>query len=734
MSGPDAATAAPPGCADVAVDSPGRDAYTYRVPDELRGELRVGDCVEVSYGRRRVRGFVLALHDAPPEGVRLKPIGARRDGVRLPAHVLELVRWGARYYRCHLGSFLAAAVPAPVREGTLIRPERRVVAVPGFAGSLTERQREVLAVLGDGDLEPAALARLAGCSASVVAALVEKGAARVEERREIREVHLASDEERHRPTAEQAAALAAVGEALDAGIHETFLLYGVTGSGKTLVYLELAERVIAAGGQVLVLLPEIGLTPQLAARFRRRFARVAIWHSAFSDGERSQQWRAVADGDVDLVIGTRSALFAPLEHPGLIVIDEEQDQSFKQDQAPRYHGRDLAVVYACQLGVPLVMGSATPSLESYRNAVEGRYRILTLRERPGDAVLPAARVVDMGEECRRAGRFVQVSTPLREALVEVRARGEQAIVLLNRRGWAPIVQCLSCGTALRCTACDIGLTWHRGEGMLRCHYCNHREGMPGRCPACGRPDLSAKGLGTEQLEVLLRDAVPGLRTLRLDADTVARRQGHARLLRRFADGGVDCLVGTQMVAKGLDFPSVTLVGIVGADRALSMPDFRAAERCFQLIAQVSGRAGRGERPGRVVVQTFDVDAPAIACAVAGRPKTFYREELALREEHGYPPACGLLRLLWTGADPARVERAAHAGTERCRAHGAGAAVLGPAPAAMAMLKGKVRWNALVKAGSRGAIQRLLDGVAAGGGFPTVSGVHLAIDVDPYTTM
>lgn len=727
-----AAEEAPEGdwVADIAVDAPGKDVYSYRVPPELMQSLAVGDGVEVPYGGRRVRGFVWRRHAQPPSGVRLRAIAVHRQEIHLPPHLLAVVGWAAGYYRCHLGSFLAAAVPAPVREGVRLRPTRMVAPHAESGATLTKRQRQVLELLPEQPIEWAAALRLACCSSSVLERLAAVGAVHVEEHRTIDEHHLISKEESFALSDEQQVAVDAVAASLSQ--HNVFLLYGVTGSGKTLVYLDLAQRVISQGQQVLVLLPEISLTPQLAARFRRRFARVAVWHSGFSAGERAEQWQRVASGAVDLVIGTRSALFAPLPDIGLIVVDEEHDPSYKQDSEPRYQGRDLAVVYARQLGIPIILGTATPSLESYHNAIHGRYTPLTLKQRPGGGALPTPLLVDMAQECRAQGRKAVVSQALIDHLRLSCERGEQGIVLLNRRGWAPIVECLACGHVVMCPHCDIGLTYHKGSDQLRCHYCGYETAYPDACPACHEPALSSKGLGTEQLEHLLKQAVPGMRTLRVDADTVGRKHAHARMLSRFAQGEADCLVGTQMVAKGLDFPKVTTVGVIQADRGLSIPDFRAAERTFQLVAQVAGRAGRGSHPGTVVVQAFDTEAPALRCALSLAVKRFYTAELQQRAEHSYPPHAGMLRFLWSGPSLRRVQN--HAETvagaitpllNDCR-------LLGPTPSGITMIKDQQRWHALVKGPSRRAIQRLMDRIAAANIALDCSGVRCAVDVDPIT--
>lgn len=720
--------------ADIALDLPGRDAYSYAVPAEFAAAVQVGTSVTVPFAGRTVRGFVLAVEQRPPPvGFVLKAISAVSAEVRLPPQLTRLIAWGARYYRCSLGEFLAGAVPAPVRAGVQAERVVRVSQVPGFSGTLTPRQQAVYHLL---PREPTALARvleMASCTRSVIAKLVAAGAALQSDEQIDKEIRLVARHERFALTTEQEVAVAAVALAITERRHEPFLLYGVTGSGKTLVYLDLAEQVIASGRQVLLLLPEIGLTPQLAARVRTRFPDVVVWHSALADGDRADAWRRCAAGAVSMVVGTRSALFAPLPDIGLILVDEEHETSYKQESVPRYHARDLALVYGRQLKVPVVLGSATPSLESVLNGRNKRYTVLTLKQRPLGGNLPTPILVDMREECREQKCSAVLARALVTRLSQIKAAGEQAIVLLNRRGWSPVVSCKECGIAIECPSCQISLTWHRGVDALRCHYCGHQKPFPKVCPTCKAEALSTHGMGTEQLAATISAAVPGLNVLRVDADTVSERQGHAKLFQAFAEGQADCLVGTQMVAKGLDFPRVTLVGIISADKGLAVPDFRAAERTWQLVAQVSGRAGRGDKPGTVVVQAFDTEALALRCALEHRPKLFIDAELKLREEYGYPPYAGLIRILWSGPSLANVQTVAYEQGARLTEVLGGAVMLGPSPAGMPFMKDQHRWHALIKASSRGAAQALLDRLEAAGGLPRSKGVHIALDVDPYVT-
>ena len=724
--------------ADVAIDCPGRDSYSYLVPPELAAAIRPGDCVSVPFGPRRLRGFVVSLERRQPSSDYVtRDIVGHQPEVTLPPHLLRLIQWGARYYRCSMGEFLAGAVPAPVREGAA--PERQVIVAKtvGFVSTLTQplnkRQQMVYDALPADPVLLSEACRAAATTRATLEKLAAVGALTISEDQQIRELRLSARQEHHPLTGEQQIAIDIVKTALVKGVSQPFLLHGVTGSGKTLVYLELAAQVIAAGRQVLFLLPEIALTPQLAARVRNRFERVAVLHSGFTDGERAEQWRRVAAGEIDLVVGTRSALFAPFPAPGLIIVDEEHEQSYKQESVPRYHARDLAIVYAGQLGIPVLLGSATPSMESIHNARQGRYQVLSLKNRPLGGKLPAPILVDMREECHAQRRSATICRELLTRLKQVKDAGEQAIVLLNRRGWSPVISCQSCGTTLTCKHCDISLTYHRAAAKVKCHYCGNEGPLPRTCPSCSQATLSTFGLGTEQLATQLAADVPGLTVLRVDADTVAERQGHAKLFQAFGNGAADCLVGTQMVAKGLDFPRVTLVGFVAADRGLSLPDFRAAERTFQLVAQVAGRAGRGERPGTVVVQAFDTEAPALRCAVDHRPKTFVDAELALRQQYGYPPYAGLIRFMWHGESAAKVQLVATAHGQILNEVAQGCVVLGPNPAAVAFSKNQHRWHALIKAGSRGAAQAFLDRIDAAGGLKRHAAVHMAVDVDPYQT-
>jgi primosomal protein N' (replication factor Y) len=510
-------------------------------------------------------------------------------------------------------------------------------------------------------------------------------------------------------TDEQQAAVDVLKARADAAKYHVALLHGVTGSGKTEIYLRLARAVRESGKGVLLMVPEIALTPQAAAIFRAAFGdRVAIQHSALSDGERYDQWQRIRRGDVDVVVGTRSAIFTPLPNVGLIVVDEEHDGSYKQEESPRYHGRDVAVVRGRAAEALVVLGSATPSLESYHNAQNGRYELIALKKRVLDRPLAQVRIVDMREEYAAEGPDVILSSPLRDALTDRIEKGEQAIVLLNRRGFATVVFCRQCGETLECPNCSVSLTVHKAAARARCHYCNFARPLPKVCGKCAGPYLEQMGFGTERVEAEVKALLPQARVGRVDRDTIRRRGAIATLLASFARKEIDVLVGTQMIAKGHDFPSVTLVGVISADVGLGLADFRAAERTFQLLTQVAGRAGRGEIAGEAVVQTLYPNHYSIRHACRQDYATFYEDELKFRKAMRYPPAVALINVVVK----ARTRQAAveDAGTiaDGMRLPGLDAwRVLGPAPAPLGRLKGEHRAQLFIKGSRRTAMRKAL---------------------------
>jgi len=524
------------------------------------------------------------------------------------------------------------------------------------------------------------------------------------------------------------------------GEHASFLLHGITGSGKTEVFLAAAEATLAAGREVVLLVPEIALTHQLVERVRGRFgSEVAVLHSGLGPRERWSEWRRILSGQARVVVGARSAVFAPARRLGLVVVDEEHDAAYKQEEGLRYNARDLAVVRARLAGAVVVLASATPSAESYRAALDGRHRLLGLPERPTAHPLPAVDVVDLrGRTDDRKGPRL-VSEELRRALEANLAAGGQTLVFLNRRGFAVYLQCAGCGAALDCPLCSVTLAWHRAAGALICHHCRHTRRPPAACPACGASALEAFGVGTEQIEAALRACYPLAVVDRLDRDAAQRLGAQRRILRDWRAGTTDILVGTQMVSKGHDVPGVTLVAVLLADLSLNVPDFRAAERTFQLLVQVAGRAGRGDTPGRVVVQTFRPEHPSVAAAAHHDYAGFMARELDRRRTLGYPPFARLVNLRLDGQDGAAVERAARelAGRMRRRAPELGLgeeSVVGPAPPPLERVRGRWRWQILLRSGDVRALRTLA--AAARSALPgaTRAPVRLVIDVDPYSML
>ncbi len=565
-----------------------------------------------------------------------------------------------------------------------------------------------------GSMSAGELTKQANISESVIRTLIKHGL--VEEFEEdVRRDPLARAEfpehDNLKLTPAQTEALRSIEQPLQAPTFAPILLHGVTGSGKTEVYIRAMQAALKTNRGAMMLVPEIALTPILSRRLRTHFGdEIAIFHSSLSKGERFDEWSRLRSGEARVVLGTRSAVFAPVKDLGVIIVDEEQDASYRQEESPFYHARDTAIVRAQKESAVVVLGSATPSLESFHNAQTGKYQYVQLPERIANRPLAKAEIVDMREVFARHKKPAVFSDQLLSAIDETRARGEQTIILLNRRGYSSFILCRSCGESIECPNCDVTLTYHRGDSTLVCHYCNHHQRAPSQCPACGSKYIYYVGEGTEQVEEILRNRFPRLRIGRIDRDTKSRRHEFEKRLLDFAKGEVDLLVGTQMLAKGHDFPNVTLVGVVSVDAGLALPDFRAAERTFQLITQVAGRAGRGDLPGRVLIQTYHPHHYALRHATAQDYRGFYDEEIRHRRNHGYPPFVALALLLVRHKDPARAlstaQQLRNALNEANRDHSC--RILGPAPAPFARLRGEHRIQLLVKSRGRKQMRAVID--------------------------
>lgn len=729
-----------PTIAEIAVAAPLPRTLSYRIPAELLGRLQVGQRVRVPLGRRQATGYVFALRDGEVGG--LKPVAALLDEQALftPAHAAFYSR-AAHYYAYPLGEALRTALPAGLSgagPGPAILRDRRYRPTAAAAEPSGPRQKELLAWLrerGEGLLSE--LRRDFPAPHAVLQRLVDLGLVTVEEIEAGRapEVHaaLATPGTLDLDPA-QAAALGALRQALTNGGFAPFLLHGVTGSGKTEVYLRAIAATLELGRQALVLVPEIGLTPQLVARFRNWFAgrpvRLAVLHSGLGEGERYAAWRAAARGEIDVVIGVRSAVFAPLEKPGLIIVDEEHDSSYKQGDGFRYHARDLALLRGQLQGATVVLGSATPALTTWQLVRDGRIACLELPGRVAGRPLPSVEIVNPADYPDGG----VITPPLQAALAETLAAGEQALLLLNRRGYAPFLLCRDCGATCRCPNCEITLTYSLHERSLRCHYCDFRQPPPDSCPRCGGAALLPEGAGTERLEETVRKLFPQARVARMDRDTTGRRGAHGRLVEAMASGRVDILLGTQMIAKGHDFSAVTLVGVLSADGILNLPDFRSAERVFALLSQAGGRAGRGERPGRVLIQSRSPEHEALQLVARHDFRGFAELDLGQRQALGYPPFGHLVNLVLAGNDPVQTAAAAERLAALLGPREAEVEVLGPAPCLLHKLRGRSRVQLLLKAPRRAPLRRLLDWLADGGALRMPAGVTLTVDVDPLDMM
>jgi primosomal protein N' (replication factor Y) len=728
----------------VAVPVPGLGVLTYRARGRTHPPPK-GSRVQVPLGTRSVTGCVTGPATMPPDPSVIRDIIAVLDEEPfLPPSVVDLALWVGEYYASGPGDALANTMPPAARRGrpTAFRTVRivRLAAPPADPSSLaTERQRRAVTLLS-ARAEGMTVAALAGegIDRTVVRRLEALGIVRVDDEVVERDPFAATGGGGHwsvalrevapmAVTAEQARALERLTTLADERVFRTVLLHGVTGSGKTEVYLRVADHVVRRGGRALVLVPEIALTPALVGQFRARLgSRVAVQHSGLSGGERHDQWHRIRRGEVDVVIGTRSGVFAPLERLALIIVDEEHEPSYKQEESPRYHGRDVAIMRAHMEGALVVLGSATPSLESAANALSGRYELLELKRRVLERPMADVRIVDMRREMAAVGAQVTFSRELLDAIGGRLDRGEQTLILLNRRGFATVVFCRQCGASLECPNCSVSLTFHRSRRQLRCHYCNFTTGVPKHCTDCGGEFLEQSGFGTERLEADLRDTFARARIARIDRDTSRARGALARSLSAVARRDVDIVVGTQMIAKGHDFPSVTLVGVVSADVGLGLPDFRAAERTFQLLTQVVGRAGRGTVPGEAIVQTLYPNHYAVRAAADQDYGAFLRREMEYRHAMHYPPDTSLINVVVRAPSLEAALRDADDLARRVRQYGTGQ-VLGPSPAAVARVKRSYRAQFFVKGRRRRAIREAV--VAAIEARPDLKR-RTIVDVDP----
>jgi len=720
-----------------------RKEFDYLIPPELAGRVEVGTRVKVSFGRRLVLGCVTALAESSKHDALkpiLKVIGAQS---LVTPRVLELARWMADYYCCAPETALKSVLPDAVRkekEGWRERLFVRVRSGGDGIDSLTKRQTEIYHVIEENrSIALQELLRLTGTTTQTVRKLEDKNLIEIAPQISERDPYANEQIVPTKPltlNTEQATAL----ETINAESGDFFLLYGVTGSGKTEVYLQAIARALEEGKGAIVLVPEISLTPQTVERFKARFnsgplqTLVAVLHSHLSTGERHDEWHKIRQGRAKIVIGARSAIFAPVEPLGLIIVDEEHENSYKQEESPRYHARDVAVVRGQRENATVVLGSATPSLESYHNVRRGKYTLLELPHRVDDKQMPLVRVLDMRVEKSKGDKGPPIfSQRLKDAIHHRLEQNEQVILFLNRRGFATSMQCPDCGFVAECPNCSLSLTYHRREQALRCHICGHGSRAPRRCPneKCGSPKIRFHGLGTQKVEDVLCKLFPKANVCRMDSDALKRKDDYRRILGDFKRGKIDILVGTQMIAKGLHFPRVTLVGIVYADTGLHLADFRAGERTFQLLTQVAGRAGRGDVEGEVVVQTFSPVHPAIQFARRHDFEGFFEAEMEFREQLRYPPFTRAALLTLRGRNEDKVKFSADhlkRELEKLATDFPELIIAGPAPAPLLRAENFYRYQIMLRLGQMSALSRRLAAMAAALTLP--DDVTLTIDIDP----
>ena len=745
--------------ARVTLDVAVRREFDYLVPEELEPSVHEGTRVKVPFGPREVMGVVTAVLDESPHGNLREIIKTVGGQALVTPPILRLVRWIADYYCCAPEIAMKAVLPDAVRkeeEGWRERLYVRALPQHGEPPKLTKRQEDLWTIVEEWrELPLQELVRLAGTTSATIRKLEDKGlvsiAPQISERDPYAKEHILPTQPLEL-NAQQVTALESIVESMERlakrdddetkpGGDNVFLLHGVTGSGKTEVYLQAIAHALGQGKGAIVLVPEISLTPQTVERFKARFSQgphqtlVAVLHSHLSAGERHDEWHKIRQGRARIVIGARSAVFAPVEPLGLVIVDEEHEHSYKQEEAPRYNARDLAVVRGQQEGAAVVLGSATPCMESYHNVQRKKYGLLSLTERVDNIQMPIVRVIDMRSAARKEKGVGIFSPQLREAILQRLEKNEQVMLFLNRRGWSSSLQCPECGFVAECPNCSVSLTYHRAAQQLMCHICGHIETAPKKCPEtkCGNVAIRFSGLGTEKVEAALEKGFPSARVKRMDSDTLKRKEDYRRILGDFRTGKIDILVGTQMIAKGLHFPNVTLVGIIHADLSLHIPDFRAGERTFQLLTQVAGRAGRGDVEGEVYVQSFTPFHPAIQYARRHDYVGFYEQEIEFRQQLNYPPVGRVALLTLRGRSEDRVKFVAdHLRREMDTvAKELGEVVVaGPAPAPLLRAENFYRYQIMLRTSRMPQLSRKLSALRET--FQIPEDLRLVIDIDPMS--
>ena len=724
----------------------GVKTFSYLIPDEIKEKIQIGQAISVPFGRQGlVHAFCVGFSDYLPEGIKAKKVSKILDETPLfSIDYLKLLEWIANYYCCDLVTVLNAAIPMKLIE-KVSKTEFSIEFISDDGAS--KRQSEILAVLKKSGKMPLIMfEKMAKTTRTTIKKLESQGFVRLTEediyRNPLDILQISTREPLFELSGDQQKVYEGIEQKIggfnlpkEESISQTLLLHGVTASGKTEVYFKLIKDCIDAGKNVLFLAPEIALASQLTKRLAKKFGTedVAIWHSSISDGERYDVWQKLYKNEIKILAGARSAVFAPLKNIGLIIIDEEHESAYKQTSpAPRYDARVVAQKLAEFHNCPMLLGSATPDISSYYRAINSG-NLFELKKRFNDAKVPPVTVINMQEYGRAAYKNV-ISIPLQNAIKETLEKGQQVILLINRRGFSTFTQCKACGHVIECPNCAIPMIWHAKDQRLKCHYCNHIEYFPDFCPECGSDALKNSGTGTQKIEQYIQDLFPDKNVERIDSDILVRKGEHIRLLDKFQKGGIDILVGTQMIAKGLDNPNVTLVGVISADASFNLPDFRASERGFQLLTQVAGRAGRGEFSGKVFFQTYNPDYYALASAKSQNYDEFYATEIIAREEFDYPPFSQIIRLILSGQNNFRAEKSAqeialrmctmvekYGISERLE-------VLGPTPCVIERINGMYRFQLIIKnkMGDKGHqfVSSFL------GRITMPKDVKLTVDVDP----
>jgi len=726
--------------------------FHYRVPHELEAQVEIGSMVLVPFGNQKVEGIIVGFVLEPEVKNTKEILSLLSPCAFLNKELIDLADWIGEYYLCPKVSVLQSMLPAGLKLSDKAVGSKNVEYVfladnedsngktDIYTGKLGPKQQQILNYLHEhnGSSVAEVLANT-GSARSSIKSLIVKGIVEISSREIYRDPYGKRDFSASIPdslTGEQKRALQSIEDEYN-GKRRPVLLHGVTGSGKTEVYLRLIEKMLSHGKQTIVLVPEIALTPQMVAIFKSRLGeRVAVLHSGLSVGERRDAWMHIAQGYIRVVVGARSAVFAPCINLGLMIMDEEHEQSYKQDNIPRFHTREVARERSRRQDALFLMGSATPSVETYRRAVEEDYCLVTMENRIYQRPLPQVNIVDMRQELKKGNKSI-FSRLLQEKLRDRFLKKEQSLLFLNRRGYHTFVSCRSCGLVLQCPHCNISLTTHGGNSRLKCHYCGYSILVPKTCPQCGSGAIRHFGTGTERVEEEVKKILPQAKVARADADTTSRKGSYDEIYFGVKNGEVDVLVGTQMIAKGLDFPLVTLVGVISADLALHLPEMRAGERAFQLITQVSGRAGRGELPGEVVLQTYSPDDPTLGAAGKQDYDSFYQSEIDKRQVTAYPPFGSMIRILFSGEDLGVLQKHSEIVARYIKGElQADNEILGPAPAPLEKIKDRYRIQMIIKTKNltkaRDSLMRGLD-LAHKEGYPHKN-IIVAVDVEPLNMM